>query len=214
MAFGSLPPQRRSPASRSTLLAQRFLAVIAHRQSRLGGREPPSTFEEGLACRLQGHRTNRARSSVTSGSRRPERITGTSYAKPEDGTEVMKRALRIVKMVGRLLAIEIFVPGGTLIVLAMLLTSRSRSPLARLPRQAHPGAVTSLAPADVAPFLLHPPPAPGLKQVGPWMPYAVEWQIPARHTRWSSADIEGHPPARRVRRQPAETRQSAQWRRP
>ena len=41
----------------------------------------------------------------------------------------MKRALRIVKMVGRLLAIEIFVPGGTLIVLAMLLTSRSRSPL-------------------------------------------------------------------------------------
>lgn len=42
---------------------------------------------------------------------------------------MMKRALRIVKMVGRLLAIEIFVPGGTLIVLAMLLTSRSRSPL-------------------------------------------------------------------------------------
>jgi hypothetical protein len=41
----------------------------------------------------------------------------------------MKRTLRIVTMVGRLLAIEIFVPGGTLIVLAMLLTSRSRSPL-------------------------------------------------------------------------------------
>ena len=43
---------------------------------------------------------------------------------------MMKRALGIAKTVGSLLAIEIFVPGGTLIVLALLLTGRSGSPLA------------------------------------------------------------------------------------
>ena len=42
---------------------------------------------------------------------------------------MMKRALGIAKTVGSLLAIEIFVPGGTLIVLALLLTGRSGSPL-------------------------------------------------------------------------------------
>jgi hypothetical protein len=41
---------------------------------------------------------------------------------------VMKRALHIAKTVGSLLAIEIFVPGGTLIVLALLLSGRSGSP--------------------------------------------------------------------------------------
>lgn len=56
-------------------------------------------------------------------------VSHTSRANNEDGTEVMKRALGIVKTVGSLLAIEIFVPGGTLIVLALLLTGRSGSPL-------------------------------------------------------------------------------------
>ena len=58
------------------------------------------------------------------------RVSGTSRANVKDGTGVMKRALRIVKTVSSLLAIEIFVPGGTLIVLALLLTGRSGSPLA------------------------------------------------------------------------------------
>lgn len=40
----------------------------------------------------------------------------------------MSRALGIAKMIGGLLAIEIFVPGGTLIVLTLLLTGRSGSP--------------------------------------------------------------------------------------
>lgn len=56
------------------------------------------------------------------------RVGRTSRANVEDGTELMKRVLRIVKTVGSLLAIEIFVPGGTLIVLALLLTGRSGSP--------------------------------------------------------------------------------------
>jgi hypothetical protein len=51
-------------------------------------------------------------------------------ANVEDGTEVMKRALGIIKTIGSLLAIELFVPGGTLIVLALLLSGRSGSPLA------------------------------------------------------------------------------------
>ena len=42
----------------------------------------------------------------------------------------MNRALRIVKTVGSLLAIEIFVPGGTLIVLGLLVTGRSSSSVA------------------------------------------------------------------------------------
>jgi hypothetical protein len=42
---------------------------------------------------------------------------------------MMSRALSLAKTIGSLLAIEIFVPGGTLIILAMLLTGRSGSPL-------------------------------------------------------------------------------------
>jgi hypothetical protein len=67
------------------------------------------------------------------------RVSRVSRAKVEDGTEVMKRALGIVKTVGSLLAIEIFVPGGTLIVLALLLTGRSGSPLAETLAKRIPG---------------------------------------------------------------------------
>ncbi len=41
----------------------------------------------------------------------------------------MSRALSLAKTIGSLLAIEIFVPGGTLIILAMLLAGRPGSPL-------------------------------------------------------------------------------------
>ena len=41
----------------------------------------------------------------------------------------MSRVLGIAKMIGSLLAIEVFVPGGTLIVLTLLLTGRTGSPL-------------------------------------------------------------------------------------
>lgn len=87
-----------------------------------------SLFDEGLACGLHSHTINRIEPHP--GSREPLRVSRTSRANVEDGTGVMKRALRIVKTVGSLLAIEIFVPGGTLIVLALLLTGRSGSPLA------------------------------------------------------------------------------------
>ena len=41
----------------------------------------------------------------------------------------MNRVLGIARMIGSLLAIELFVPGGTLIVLTLLLTGRPGSPL-------------------------------------------------------------------------------------
>jgi len=41
----------------------------------------------------------------------------------------MSRVLGIAKMIGSLLAIEVFVPGGTLIVLTLLFTSRTGSPM-------------------------------------------------------------------------------------
>lgn len=41
----------------------------------------------------------------------------------------MSRALAIAKMIGSLLAIEIMVPGGTLIVLTLLVTGRRGSRL-------------------------------------------------------------------------------------
>jgi hypothetical protein len=41
----------------------------------------------------------------------------------------MSRALGIAKTIGSLLAIELFVPGGTLIVLIVLFTGRRGSPL-------------------------------------------------------------------------------------
>lgn len=37
--------------------------------------------------------------------------------------KTMRRAVQIVKAIGALLAIEVFMPGGTLIVLAILLTN-------------------------------------------------------------------------------------------
>ena len=43
----------------------------------------------------------------------------------------MIRAFGLVRKFGGLLAIELFVPGGTLIVLTILLTSRPGSPLVR-----------------------------------------------------------------------------------
>jgi hypothetical protein len=42
---------------------------------------------------------------------------------------IMIRVLGVVRTIGSLLAIELVVPGGTLIVLAILLTGRSGSPL-------------------------------------------------------------------------------------
>ena len=42
---------------------------------------------------------------------------------------MMQRALSLAKTAGSLLAIEMFVPGGTLIVLTLLLTGRPDSPL-------------------------------------------------------------------------------------
>ena len=41
---------------------------------------------------------------------------------------MMQRALSLAKTAGSLLAIETFVPGGTLIVLTLLLTGRPGSP--------------------------------------------------------------------------------------
>lgn len=40
----------------------------------------------------------------------------------------MSRALRIAKIIGSLLAMEVFIPGGTLLVLLILLTGRPGSP--------------------------------------------------------------------------------------
>jgi hypothetical protein len=47
----------------------------------------------------------------------------------EKGMGAMSRALAIAKMIGSLLAIEVLVPGGTLIVLTLLVTGRTGSPL-------------------------------------------------------------------------------------
>jgi hypothetical protein len=47
----------------------------------------------------------------------------------EKGMGAMSRALAIAKMIGSLLAIEVMVPGGTLIVLTLLVTGRPGSPL-------------------------------------------------------------------------------------
>jgi hypothetical protein len=41
----------------------------------------------------------------------------------------MNRALGLARMIGSLLTIEVLVPGGTLIVLILLLTGRPGSPL-------------------------------------------------------------------------------------
>ncbi len=41
----------------------------------------------------------------------------------------MIRALRIARIIGSLLAMEVLIPGGTLVVLLFLVTGRSGSPL-------------------------------------------------------------------------------------
>lgn len=61
-----------------------------------------------------------------------ERVAGRSTFEPgtiEKGMGTMSRALAIAKMIGSLLAIEVLVPGGTLIVLTLLVTGRAGSPL-------------------------------------------------------------------------------------
>ncbi len=50
----------------------------------------------------------------------------------------MIRVIGVVRSIGSLLAIEMFVPGGTLIILAILLTSRPGSPLFRRVSGLHP----------------------------------------------------------------------------
>jgi hypothetical protein len=50
----------------------------------------------------------------------------------------MIRVLGAVKTIGSILAIEMFVPGGTLILLAILLKSRPGSPLLRKLGGLHP----------------------------------------------------------------------------
>jgi len=62
------------------------------------------------------------------GSGPPDRATSNGE-RWEKGMGAMSRVLGIAKMIGSLLAIEVFVPGGTLIVLTLLLTSRTGSPL-------------------------------------------------------------------------------------
>jgi hypothetical protein len=50
----------------------------------------------------------------------------------------MVRVLGVVRSIGSLLAIELFIPGGTLIILAILLTGRPGSPLRRRIGGLHP----------------------------------------------------------------------------
>ena len=50
----------------------------------------------------------------------------------------MNRVLGISKAIASLLAVELLVPGGTLIVLAVLLTNRPGSPLLRILEQRCP----------------------------------------------------------------------------
>ncbi len=57
----------------------------------------------------------------------------------------MRRALGIAKTIGSLLAIELFVPGGTLIVLALLLTGGPGSPLFQALERRCPGLVRTLS---------------------------------------------------------------------
>ncbi len=69
----------------------------------------------------------------------------------------MIRVLGLVRSIGNLLAIELFVPGGTLILLAVLLTSRRGSPLLRRIGSLHPALprliqrLASISPAPLAP---------------------------------------------------------------
>lgn len=67
----------------------------------------------------------------------------------------MIRVIGVVRSIGSLLAIEMFVPGGTLIILAILLTSRPGSPLLRRISGLHPALprlfqrLASISPAPV-----------------------------------------------------------------
>ena len=58
---------------------------------------------------------------------------------------MMSRAWGIVKTFGSLLAIEFFVPGGTLIVLTLLLTGRPGSPVFQVLDRRWPGLVRMLS---------------------------------------------------------------------
>lgn len=58
---------------------------------------------------------------------------------------VMNRALEIAKMIGSLLAVEVFVPGGTLIVLTLLVTGRPGSPLFHVLDRRCPGLARILS---------------------------------------------------------------------
>ena len=51
----------------------------------------------------------------------------------------MQRTLRVFRTIASLLAIEICVPGGTLIVVALLLTGRANSPFAAAITRRFPG---------------------------------------------------------------------------
>ena len=57
----------------------------------------------------------------------------------ESGWGTMYRVMSIARTIASLLAIEIFVPGGTLIVLTLLWTGRSNSPLASALAKRIPG---------------------------------------------------------------------------
>jgi len=53
---------------------------------------------------------------------------------------IMTRVLGIAKAIGSVLAIETFVPGGTLILLAILIASRPESPLLAMIERRFPPA--------------------------------------------------------------------------
>ncbi|OGB93709.1 MAG: hypothetical protein A2Z31_02700 [candidate division NC10 bacterium RBG_16_65_8] len=58
---------------------------------------------------------------------------------------MMSRARGIAKTIGSVLAIEFFVPGGTLIVLTLLLSGRPGSPLFQALDRRCPGLVRMLS---------------------------------------------------------------------
>jgi hypothetical protein len=59
--------------------------------------------------------------------------------KKEDG--VMSRALRIARIIGTLLAMEVLIPGGTLLVLFILVAGRPGSPLHETVARRFPAAL-------------------------------------------------------------------------
>jgi hypothetical protein len=63
-------------------------------------------------------------------------------ATSREGQGVMYRALGLAKTIGSLLAIEVFVPGGTLVVLTLLVGGRPGSPLLDVIRRRCPALAT------------------------------------------------------------------------